>query len=420
MPEPQNILTVSELTSQIRTLIESNFRYVKLTGEISNFKAHTQSGHFYFTLKDDSSQIRGVMWKSRNILLPFKPEDGMQVIVTGRLTLYPANGSYQVDIWELAPQGAGELQLRFEKLKQKLFEEGLFDEAHKLPIPKYPENVVIITSKDGAALQDFINVTQRRYPLLNIYLYSVSVQGYLASREIMDALRHIEELSGIPERGFIDLIVVARGGGSLEDLWPFNDESLARCIYGCNIPVVSAVGHEVDFTICDLVADMRAPTPSAAAELITPDIKELIENLSKFSYFYKSNIQNRLISLKNRLKEIRSNYYLNRPGDIISNYYLQLSDLNRNISNLTANKLTNLNNQLKSYKQTLYHIDPEINLKKGYAVIFKDESELFFNEDKPLLSFDIKNLVTRADQLKSGEEVSIRFCDKQKLAKVIK
>jgi exodeoxyribonuclease VII large subunit len=417
--QTQNFLTVSELTAQIRNLLESNFRYVKIMAEISNFKLH-QSGHFYFTLKDENAQIRAVMWRSKNIFLSFKPEDGMQVVVSGKLTVYPANGSYQLEVWELKPQGAGELQMRFEKLKQKLVQEGLFEKEHKMNIPKFPKNVVIITSKSGAVLQDFINITKRRYPALNLFLYPVNVQGYSAAREIADAIECIE--ISCKDGGFtpVDVIIIARGGGSLEDLWPFNDESLARVIYNCKIPTVSAVGHEIDFTICDFVADLRAPTPSAAAELVTPDINELIENISKFSYFYKSHIQNRLISLKNRLKEIRTNYYLNRPKDIISNYYQQLSDISKSINNLSTNKISDLNGRLKSYKQTLYHVNPEINLKKGYAVIFKEDNELFFNEDKQLLSFDIKNLVTRAEQLTENEEVNIKFCDKQKLAKVIK
>ena len=229
MQQNQNPLTVSELTAQIRNLLESNFRYVKLMAEISNFRIH-QSGHYYFTLKDENAQIRAVMWRSKNVFLPLKPEDGMQVVITGKLSVYPANGSYQLEVWELKPQGAGELQLRFEKLKQKLFQEGLFEQAHKMHIPRFPENVVIITSKSGAVLQDFINITKRRYPVVNLFLYPVNVQGHTASREIAQALDCIQVSCENGEIESIDLIVIARGGGSLEDLWPFNDEALARVI----------------------------------------------------------------------------------------------------------------------------------------------------------------------------------------------
>ncbi len=412
--ELPQILTVSELNSYIKVLIEENFKFVHLIGEISNFKIHTQSGHYYFTIKDESSQINAVMWKTRNQQLLFTPEDGMQVVVKGRVTVYPARGNYQVEVWEIKPQGAGELQFRFEQLKQKLFDEGLFDEEHKKPMPKYPENVVMITSKTGAVLQDFINITKRRYPLLNIYLYPVSVQGVNAASSIIDAVCDTVSLVKSKKLPEIDIIVIARGGGSIEDLWPFNDERLARCIFECKIPIVSAVGHEIDFTICDFVADLRAPTPSAAAEIITPDIRELIENLDKFSYFCRSFVQTKLEGYKNSVREIQGSYYFNRPKDLINNFYQRLDDFSKGIINITNARLNDYKSRVKYYKKTLHHVSPDNNLKKGYAIIKKK-----VDIDEMRLQFEFNKIVTRASNLKKDEEVEIKFYDNKKSAKII-
>ncbi len=411
--ELPQILTVSELNSNIKLLIEENFRFVHLIGEISNFKVHTQSGHFYFTIKDESSQISAVMWKTRNANLLFTPEDGMQIVVKGRVTVYPARGNYQVEVWEIRPQGAGELQVRFEQLKQKLFEEGLFDEEHKKPIPAYPENAAIITSRTGAVLQDFIRITERRYPLLKIYLYPATVQGSGAAETIIRALKDIEKLSRSGELPKLDCIIIARGGGSVEDLWPFNDEKLARTIFAFKIPIVSAIGHEVDYTICDFVADLRAPTPSAAAELITPNIKELIENLDKFSYFCRSFVQTKLENLRNSVREIQGSYYFNRPKDLILNFYQRLDELSRGITGITNSRVRELKSGVKYFKQTLHHISPENNLKKGYAIVRK-KVEI----DELRLQFDFNRIVTRAAGLKKDDDVEIRFFDNKKEARI--
>lgn len=413
----QNILTVSELNARVRVLIEENFRFVNLIGEISNFKAHSQSGHYYFTLKDDNSQIQAVMWKTRNQSLLFTPEDGMQVVIKGRLTVFGARGTYQVEVWELMPQGAGELRLRFERLKQKLFEEGLFDEELKKPLPRFPENIAILTSQTGAVIHDFVNVLKRRYPVMNLYLFPVNVQGYRAHESIIEALKLAETLSKSGRIEKIDIVVIARGGGSLEDLWPFNEEKLARAIFSCEIPVVSAVGHEVDYTICDFVSDLRAPTPSAAAELITPDINELIENLRNFSYFYSNFAENKLSYLKKSLKEVESNYYFNRPKDLVYGFYQRLDELSRLLTNITNNKLSGFKNSIKHYKQTLHHISPRNNLKKGYALIHKKKADLDLfdkndaQEDK---------IVIRAAQVKKNDDVDIEFYDNKKIARIIK
>jgi exodeoxyribonuclease VII large subunit len=410
-----DILTVSELNSYVKLLLEENFRYVNLIGEISNFKAHSASGHYYFTLKDEDSQINAVMWKTRNSALLFTPEDGMQVVIKGRITVYGVRGSYQVEAWEMKPQGAGELQIRFEQLKQKLFDEGLFDESHKKTLPKYPENVIILTSRTGAVLQDFIKITKRRYPLLNVYLYHVLVQGASAVENIIWALKDIEKFTKSQDLPIIDAIVIARGGGSPEDLWTFNSEKLARAIFACKIPVVSAVGHEVDYTICDLVSDMRAPTPSVAAELITPNIEELIENLDKFSYFCRSFVQSKVEVLRNSIREIQKSYYFNRPKDTIYGFFQQLDEISSGIKKVSNNRISNFKNQVRHYKRTLHHVSPENNLKKGYAII-KKKIEM----DELRLQFDFNEVVTRASNLKKDDDVEIQFYDNKKQAKITK
>ena len=419
MAELQNILTVTELNSRLKILIEENFRFVHLIGEISNFKAHSQSGHYYFTLKDDSSQVQAVMWKTRNQSLLYTPEDGMQVVIKGRLTVFGARGSYQVEVWEMLPQGAGELRLRFEKLKQKLYDEGLFDDSLKKELPRFPQNIAVLTSRTGAVIHDFVNVVSRRYPLLNLYLFPVNVQGAKAHESIIEALKSAEKLSKSGRIGKIDIIVIARGGGSLEDLWPFNEEKLARAVFECKIPVVSAVGHEVDFTICDFVADLRAPTPSAAAELVTPDMEELIENIRNFEYFCINFAENKLYSLRNSLKEIESNYYFNRPKDTIFNYYQRLDELSRLLTNVTKNKLAGLKNNIRLYKKTLHHISPQNNLRKGYSLVYKKGIDLdLFEQEKEMVKE--KTLVKRASEIKKNDEVEIKFFDNRKSARIIK
>lgn len=410
-----NILTVSELNSYVKQTLEEHFRFVHIIGEISNFRVHSQSGHYYFTLKDEDSQLSAVMWSSRNQEILYTPQDGMKVVIKGRISVYQGKGTYQVDVWQMNPQGAGELQARFEHLKQKLLDEGLFDETHKKPITRFPENIALITSREGAVLHDFIKITQRRYPVLNIFLFPVNVQGAIASSSVTNLVKYIEVLCRTKKLPKLDAIIIARGGGSIEDLFPFNDEKLARAIFACNIPIVSAIGHEVDFTICDFVSDLRAPTPSAAAELITPNIKELIEYLDKFSYFCRTFVQSKIENLRNSVREVQGSYYFNRPKDLIYNFYRELDDISKRITSITGNRISSLKKHIKMSMQTLHHISPETNLKKGYAIVKK---KVEMNELR--LQFEFNKMVTRASQLKKDEEVEINFYDNNKQAKIIK
>lgn len=272
--EKNDALTVSELNNYIKNLFESNRTLSSITvrGEISNFTNH-RSGHLYFSLKDSDGQIRAVMFRSRASALKFVPESGMKVIVHGSVTVYPRDGSYQLYVSTMQPDGIGALYLAYEQMKARLAEEGLFDEIYKKQIPLFPKRVGVITSPTGAAVRDIINVSGRRYPCADIFIYPALVQGDGAEESLIKALDYLDRSK------LCDVIIIGRGGGSIEDLWAFNSELLARRIFASEVPVISAVGHETDFTICDFVADLRAPTPSAAAELAVPDIREILLRL---------------------------------------------------------------------------------------------------------------------------------------------
>jgi exodeoxyribonuclease VII large subunit len=334
-PVSMHIFSVTELTSRIKVLLEENFSIIWINGEISNFSKPT-SGHFYFSLKDNRSQISAVMFRGQNRKLAFIPENGMQITALGRVSVYEPRGTYQVIVEHLEPKGIGALQIAFEQLKEQLKNEGLFEKQHKHPIPRFPKNISIITSPTGAVIHDIINVATRRFPNINIAIIPVSVQGSGAEAEIVDAIHLLNS------RSDSDLAIIARGGGSLEDLQAFNSESVARAVFSSDIPIVSAIGHETDFTILDFISDLRAPTPSAAAELVVPDKAELLDIvLSKQrlieNYFYRflekkrfliSLLSDRLIDPKKKIQDlrIRTDDQLNRMIRAFSYNIRLLSD----------------------------------------------------------------------------------------------
>lgn len=279
-----NVLSVSDVNGLLKKQIEEQFSSVWIRGEVSNFKAHT-SGHFYFSLKDDKSQISAVMFKGFNSRLKFLPESGMEVMVRGRVTVYEPRGTYQIFCETMEPVGAGALQKAFEQLKEKLRLEGLFSDEHKKPLPALPKNIGIVTSPTGAAIQDILNVLSRRYNGAQITLIPARVQGDGASREIVRGIELANQLN------IFDVLIVGRGGGSIEDLWCFNEEAVARAIFRSKIPIISAVGHEIDFTIADFVADVRAPTPSAAAEIVAKSAHEIAEKISNFDFRLRKTMQ---------------------------------------------------------------------------------------------------------------------------------
>ena len=361
----QEILTVSEITRKIKLSIESGFASVMLQGELSNFKRHT-SGHLYFTLKDEYAQISGVMWRSRAAGLAFEPRSGLKVIVTGRVTVYEVRGIYQIDASSMRPLGVGELQIAFERMKQKLAEEGLFDPGVKKPLPEYPERIGIVTSPTGAALQDVLNILRRTFPGLTVVLAPVRVQGSGAAEEIAGAVNDLNA------HGEVDVIIVGRGGGSIEDLWAFNEEVVARAIYQSRIPVMSAVGHEIDFTIADFVADVRAPTPSAAAELVVKDKQTILEIIRQYCYSMHDVILDRVRNQRDTIRHLLKSYAFNRPVDSLRQYTQRLDELDRAISLSSSHNLEVAQTRLEGLHHRIASLDPSRTLKRGYAIVRKD------------------------------------------------
>ena len=318
-----NVLTVSQLNFYIKSILDSdaNLENIFLTGEISNFTDHYQSGHFYFSLKDNKSVVKAIMFAGFARRVKFRPQNGMKVIVRGRVTVYEPSGVYQVYVEDMQPDGVGALNLAFEQLKEKLLKEGLFDTKTKKSLPKYPQKVGVITSETGAVFWDIQNVMKRRFPLAEIVFQPVLVQGEGAAEQIIGAIKEFNE------DALCDVLIVARGGGSIEDLWAFNDENLARAIADSKIPIVSAVGHETDFTICDFVADLRAPTPSAAAELVVPDAQKLISDLEYLTSYVNSLMRCRLNDYRKILDSLLEREVLKSPKKLVSNRGLAVEAL---------------------------------------------------------------------------------------------
>ena len=360
------VYSVSEITRQIKLVLEDSFPALWVEGEISNFKPH-QSGHVYFTLKDVDAQISCVMWRSRASTLNLEIVDGLKIRVYGTLRLYEKSGRYQLDLLRIESVGLGDLQREFERLKQRLLEEGLFDPLHKKKLPKFPQKIGIITSPTGAALQDILSVARRRSPSTQIVLLGVKVQGEGAAEEIAKAI------SIFNMQYPVDVLIVGRGGGSLEDLWPFNEEQLARAIFDSHIPIVSAVGHEIDFTIADFVADLRAPTPSAAAEIVLPDDVEIREWLSAVQQRQKDKIKEHVTRLRSEIINIKKSYSFRRPKDVLQNYIFQIEEITQRISLLIKNKTEKERVVIENFKNQLYSLNPYNVLNRGYSMVFKDE-----------------------------------------------
>lgn len=346
----RRIYTVSALTQEIKDLIESNLGIIWVEGEISDFRA-PMSGHYYMTLKDEFARIRAVMFRPQIRFLKFVPEDGMKVIAQGRVTVYEPRGEYQIIIEYLEPLGVGALALAFEQLKRKLMEEGLFDPDKKRPIPSLPQRVAVITSPTGAAIRDFLKIIHRRFANIQITIVPVKVQGEEATAEIINALDIVNRYMDV------DVIVLTRGGGSLEDLWAFNKEELARAIRASRIPVVSAVGHEIDITIADLAADMRASTPSAAAELLVKEKETLVNKLDELNRRLSNAITNRIYLLKDRLYNMSRR--IRDPKSYISDMWLRVDDLKENIIRSINYIINNLKSRLESERRTLLNNAPE-------------------------------------------------------------
>jgi len=356
------ILTVSELTKEIKLSLESNFAKVSVVGEISNFKDHI-SGHWYFNLKDANAVINCTMWKGFNQYVFFTPQNGMKVILNGKITVYPPRGNYQVDVRSMKPAGLGELQEAFEKLKEKLEAEGLFDEERKRTIPSFPKKIGIVTAIDGAALRDMISVANRRYPLVELVIAPATVQGSGAADSIVNSLERLNR------QKVIDTIIVARGGGSIEDLWGFNEEIVARAIYSSKFPVISGVGHETDFTISDFVADLRAPTPSVAMELATPDKNEIIAFIDDFSYYSKNNLVNIISNSRSRIRNVLSSYGFRVPADLVRRKQQEIDFIISKILQNIDKKLLVVKQKISLLTKTLETNDIQKTLKRGFVLV---------------------------------------------------
>ena len=357
------VYTVSGLNNYIKTLMDQDVSLgaLFLSGEISNFKAHS-SGHMYMTIKDDKSAIRAVMFRSSASRLKFMPEDGMKIIAFGNVSVFERDGTYQFYITNMQPDGVGSLSIAFEQLKEKLEREGLFDIACKKPLPKYPRAVGVVTSPTGAAFQDICNVLGRRFPMSDIIISPALVQGETAPPSICQAL------SALDDSGMADVIIVARGGGSIEDLWCFNDERVARAIYACKTPVISGVGHETDFTISDFVADMRAPTPSAAAELAVPDVMAEQDRINSLMLRSRSLVENRVATYRKRLDSIMGRNVMQGPIALINERHLMLDKLVDNMDALLSGRLLVERNRLGVLTSKLDAISPLKVLSRGYAI----------------------------------------------------
>lgn len=378
-------LTVSELTSQIKLSLEENFSYVSVIGEISNFKPHV-SGHWYFSVKDSNAVLSCTMWKGYNNFVFFTPQDGMKIIVNGKITVYPPRGNYQLDVRSMKPAGAGELQAAFELLKQKLVEEGLFDEEHKKPVPQFPSKIGIVTAEDSAAFRDMVSVAQRRYPLVELIIVPVRVQGSGAAESIVQSLRLLNK------SGEVDVIIVARGGGSIEDLWAFNEEIVAREIFKSKIPVISGVGHEIDFTIADFVADLRAPTPSAAMELATPKMEDIIGLVNYFFEKSSQSLSEKFNYLRKEVADALHSYAFRIPEELIRNKSQKLDgEIYKLINNFDHNiKLRK--NRVELAVKSLETRNIQKTLKRGFVLVsqnskFITRSNKFNSKNPAVLKF---------------------------------
>jgi exodeoxyribonuclease VII large subunit len=440
-PSNRDIYKVTRLNREVRAVLEGSFPALWVQGEISNL-ARPASGHIYFSLKDQHSQVRCAMFKNRMRSVKFVPENGMEILARANVSLYEGRGEFQLIMEHIEPAGEGALQRAFDELKQRLHKEGLFEDLHKQNIPTYPKSITVITSPSGAAIRDILQVLNRRYPLAKVNIYPVPVQGENSAEKIVDALQLAEQ------RQESDVIILARGGGSLEDLWSFNEEIVARAIYQCPIPVVSGVGHEIDFTIADFVADQRAPTPSAAAELTSPDIVDLQNNIKQIESVLSRNIQGKLNShtqtltqlekriphparrLQNisqgmddislRMQQAMKGIFSHKRADLLQttseiNHFnpLQLLKLNKEKCQFLYEQLqSNLSHileiadaRMKHSAHALHTVSPLATLERGYAIVT-------YGNDK--------KIVRNTDELKENDEIKTRLAKGQIISKVKK
>lgn len=363
----EKYLTVGAINRYIKYKLDNDeaLQTVFVKGEISNFKAHS-SGHLYFSIKDESGKINAIMFSSSAKKLNFIPADGVKVLIIGRISVYEATGGYQIYVSDMQEDGMGNLYIAFEKLKKQLQSEGLFDETHKKKIPKYPSKIGVITANTGAAIKDILSTIKRRYKIAEVILFPSLVQGENAAGDIV---RNIKLASNYD----LDVLIVGRGGGSIEDLWPFNEEIVARAIYECPIPIISAVGHEVDYTIADFVADLRAPTPTGAAEMAVPNMSDLVSHITQMKIRLNENIIKKINIEKLRLDSFKNSYILKNPLIIYENKKQKLDMINEKINNIINLKIENNKNSLINLIDKLELVNPLNILKRGFSLTTKDD-----------------------------------------------
>lgn len=392
-----NVITVSQVNKYIKALLDENapLRNIFICGEISNFKHYYASGHLYFTLKDENSQLKAVMFSSYASKLKFKPDNGMKVICSGRISAYEKNGEYQLYVDDMQPDGVGALNLAFEQLKTKLFNEGVCDDEIKKPIPQYPKKIGVATSDIGAAVEDIKNITARRFPLAEIVIAPTIVQGASASADIVKSVKLLDAMDDV------DVIIVGRGGGSIEDLWAFNTEEVARAVIACKTPVVSAVGHETDYTICDFVADLRAPTPSAAAELVCPDIQILENELSMLKSSLINYINIIVDDYTQYVSELSHSPVLENYDSVIGSYKDNVDVLETRLTDCLLYNIENKALKLSALAGKLNALSPLAVLARGYAVTQKNSK-----------------IVKSVSDIKENDEIYIAFHDGKAICKV--
>lgn len=395
-PSP-TVYSVSQLNSYVKGVLDrdENLAHIFVTGEISNFKAH-YSGHLYMTIKDETASIKAVMFAGNASKLRFKPENGMKILAFGTVSLFPRDGSFQLYINDMQPDGIGALNIAFEQLKKKLEAEGLFKLEHKKPLPKFPEKIGVVTSSTGAAVQDIFNVLKRRFPVAEVVLRPCQVQGDGAAQDIAEAIGEFNKTK------CADVLIVGRGGGSIEDLWAFNEEIVARAVFASEIPVISAVGHETDYTICDFVADLRAPTPSAAAECAVPDIFELKSNLVSFKQHIFSLIRNIMNIERTKLSSLEKTLSLRDPVTNINEQRKELVYLTEKLTTLTNSVLDSNESKISALAGKLDALSPLSVISRGYALVEKD--------NKP---------ITKVKDLQKDDIISIKLSDGQIKANII-
>lgn len=407
----EKYLTVSALTKYIKYKIDNddNLRTVYLKGEISNFKGHS-TGHYYFSIKDENSIIKAIMFKGNASKLPFIPKEGMKVFVTGSISIYEATGNYQIYVSDMVEDGVGNLYVAFEKLKAKLELEGLFDPKYKKKIPNYPKKIGIVTAKTGAAIKDIISTIKRRYPICETYLFPCLVQGENASKDITAKVIEADNYN-------LDVLIVGRGGGSFEDLNCFNDEELARTIFNAKTPIISAVGHEIDFTISDFVSDLRAPTPTGAAEMAVPNIVDLIKMINQYHIRINESIYKRINYNKLLMDSIKNSFVIKNPKIMFEKRIQQLDLTIQNLNNIMNNKILKYRNKLNNFKNnyilnnpdSLYKnniiklnniidklelLNPLVILKRGYSITYKDSK-----------------MIKSINQIKKNDNLTIKIFD---------